>query len=271
MLPKISSGQNTDDVDSELSGENQNIAPVVIDGVVLFNVNGVATYTAEQRATSISKRIGRAAGNPGISSDSVKIITEGDNVRIFAGDEFIMNLYETDAKSEKINRSVMAAFIELKIKNAIDSYRIDRSRKSLIKKSLYALGALFLLIVILTVFRWLIKKTRTILESRIRARIDTVQNKSFNLIQAKQLWLAFRFVFKVTKVVGIIIITGIFLQYILGLFPWTSNVASYTLELFLNPVNSIFYVFPESSFLLLLYSHFLRRHQSEESHYVRFV
>ena len=259
FLPCISTGQvNTDDFDPELSGESQNIAPVVVDGVVLFNVNGIATYTGEQRAATISKRIEQAAKNPKISSDSIKTVIDGSNFKIFAGEEFIMTVYESDAKSVKISQSMLAELVHLKVKNAIDSYRLNRSQKSLIKKSIYAVGALILLAVVLLAFKWLHKKLRTGLENRIKARIDTVQNKSFNIIQAKQLWSAFRIVFKTIRIVVVLLIIGIFLQYILGLFPWTSNLASYTLELFLSPIKSMVKGFveflPSLAFLIVIFS-----------------
>jgi small-conductance mechanosensitive channel len=250
-------GQDAEDVELELSVENRNVAPVIIDGVELFKVNSISSFTAEQRAAAICNRIKKAAGNPGISSDSVKIVTEDENIKIFAGNEFIMIITETDAILENINQLNLAGVVKIKIKSAIDSYRHNRSRDVLIKKSLYALVSLILLIVVFIALKWLGIRLRTGLENRIKERLDSVQNKSFNLIQSKQLWSTFRVVFKAIRIFVIISFTVIFLQYILGLFPWTSNVASYTLELFLNPLKSIIKGFigflPSLAFLIVIF------------------
>ena len=257
FIPVISFGQKIEDVDPEIAGDNLNIAPVQVDGAELFRVKGISTFTAEQRAASISNRIEQAARNSGISADSVKITADGEKFKIFAGNEFIMNLYDTDAQLENLNRTVMADFVLLKVKNAIDSYRHNRSREVLIKKSLLALLTVVLLIIVLKLLGWLGKRIRTVLENRIKARIDIVQNKSFNIIQANQLWSAFRLAFKITRIVLLIFILVVFLQYILGLFPWTSNFASYTLDLFLNPLKTIFSgvvrFLPSLAFLVVIF------------------
>jgi len=257
FIPCLSAGQKTDDIDPEISGENQDISPVLVDGAELFKVRGISTYTSEQRAASISDRIKQAARNPGISSDSIKIIAAGDRLKIFAGTEFIMNIYESDAQSEHITRAVMAEVAQSRVKAAIDSYRYNRSREVLIKKLLFALGALILLFSLLKLLKWLDKRLRTGLENYIKARFDTVQNISFNLIQANQLWSVFRVAFKVVRIVLIIFIFVIFLQYILGLFPWTSNLAAYTLDLFLTPLKSLGKGFvgflPNLAFLVVIF------------------
>jgi len=257
FIPVIAAGQKTDDVDPEIVGDHQSFAPVMIDGVELFMVKGISTFTPEQRAKSISLRIAHAAKNSSLSADSVKLIADGDKFRIFAGSEFIMNLYESDAQSENINRSVMADLVLFNVKNAIDSYRYNRSRDVLLKKSLFAFLALVLLILLFKSLNWLGKQLKTVLENRIKARIEIVQNKSFNLIQATQLWTAFRVGFKVVRIAFAVFILAIFLQYILGLFPWTSNLASFTLNLFLNPIKSLLKGFvaflPNLAFLIVIF------------------
>jgi len=151
----------------------------------------------------------------------------------------------------------MADLVLFNVKNAIDSYRYNRSRDVLLKKSLFAFLALVLLILLFKSLNWLGKQLKTVLENRIKARIEIVQNKSFNLIQATQLWTAFRVGFKVVRIAFAVFILAIFLQYILGLFPWTSNLASFTLNLFLNPIKSLLKGFvaflPNLAFLIVIF------------------
>jgi small-conductance mechanosensitive channel len=168
-----------------------------------------------------------------------------------------MILTESDAIQENIKQYELALIVKNRVRIAIDSYRHNRTHDVLVKKSLYAFVSILLFIAVLIFLKWLGKKFRTVLENRIKERIDTVQNKSFNLIQSKQLWSTFRIVYKVIRIIIIISLTAIFLEYVLGLFPWTSNLAFYTLELFLKPLKSIFSEFvgflPSLAFLIIIF------------------
>ena len=256
-IPANSFGQNADDVDSEVEGIMQQRAPVVVDGKSLFTVRGVLSHPAELRAGTISKRIQTAAADPAISSDSVKIVEEADRLRIFAGEVFIMNLYPEDGKTEGISTKVLAEILRGKIIKAIDDHRYDRSRPVLIKKMLYALGAVVLLIIFIFLLLRLARRARTGLENRIRRRIESVEDKSFSLIRSNQLWKTFYLAFRILRIFIIVVIIAAFLQYILGLFPWTSNVATYTLNLFLNPIRTIGLNFirflPSLAFLIVIF------------------
>jgi small-conductance mechanosensitive channel len=59
------------------------------------------------------------------------------------------------------------------------------------------------------------------------------------------------------KIIVIVVIVTIFLQYILGLFPWTNHVAVYTFELVLNPVmiigESFVKFLPSLAFLIIIF------------------
>lgn len=240
---------------SELSENQPDIASVKLDGKALFTVHGLQNISAERRAEAISDRIKKVARNSVITSDSVKIITEGNQIKIVAGTELIMYVIDPNGV---VSKQVAAAEIYyLKIKSAIQTYRDNRGKPALIKSSLFALGASLLLIVVMVFSLWLIKRINLFLQNLIKNHIDTVQNKSYNLIRSNQLWSAFNVLFKTIKIVSAIVIVAIFVQYILGLFPWTSDFASYTLELFFNPIKSMYHGFigylPSLAFLIVIF------------------
>ncbi len=240
---------------SELSENQPDRASVKLDGRILFTVHGLQNISAEQRATAISERIKKVARNSELTPDSVRIITEGNQIKIVAGSELIM--YVIDPNGVVSKQEIVAEICYSKIRTAIQTYRNDRGKPALIKSSLFALGASLLLIVVMVISLWLIKRINLFLQNLIKNRIDTVQNKSYNLIRSNQLWSAFNILFKIIKIVTVIVIVAIFVQYILGLFPWTSDFASYTLELFINPIKSIYNEFigflPSLAFLIVIF------------------
>jgi len=232
-------------------------AQVKVDGNVLFYVKGIASYSAGERAAAIGKRIVKAAANRSIPVDSVKLVVVEGQLNLLAGKEFIMQILDDDAKAEGIDRTVLAKWIHQKTKTAIISYRHERSGPVLLKKSLYALGSAILFAASMFLIIWLLRKLNTTITSRIKSKIDSMEDKSFRLIRSAHLWKGINILFRTLKITVVVLITAAFLQYILGLFPYTKGIAAYTLSIFLDPVISISLGFvnflPNLAFLIIIY------------------
>jgi small-conductance mechanosensitive channel len=250
-------GQSTEDVDQDISDAQKNEVPVKLDGNTLFYVNGISSYNAELRAETISKRIRSAAADRSGESDSVKIIDGEGKSMIYAGKEFIMSVYDIDAKNANIDRESLTRVFHDKINSAIGQFRYERSRPVLIRKSIHALGAAILLAAILFVTLWLLKRLDKKLQVRIRSGIDSVEIKSFRLIKSGNIFKIISILFQTARILLIIVIIAVFIEYILGLFPWTNNVAVSVLELFLKPLkaigNAILSFIPNLAFLVVIF------------------
>jgi len=238
FLPAISAGQEAKHENPEAEVQ-KNVAPVSVDGSILFYILGMSSFPAEERADVISRRIARAASDRSIPADSVKLLMQDDQLKILAGKEFIMIVSNDDARAEGIGQMVLARWIRQKISQSIISYRHERSGPVLLKKSFFALGAAVLYVLILLVILWLVRLLKKILENKVRSRIDTMENKSFHLIRSSSLWKAIGILFRTLKIAAVILITAAFFQYVLGLFPFTKGVAAYTLSIILDPLASM--------------------------------
>lgn len=239
LFPGFSIGQTDNDVDPHLNLDKTELAPVRVDGDILFYVRGVSSYSAETRAKTIQQRIKRAADNHAIPADSVKAVMEGDRLRIFAGKEFIMNVYTADAESEGISIQVMAEIVVVKTKDIIKQYRHERS-PAVIKANMIQAGlALALLLICLFFFVWIFRRLNEGFKNRIKNRIDKLENVSFKLIQSDQLLRILHLMYQVVKMIIIAVISISFIDYILSLFPWTKAISVYLLELVLDPIKSM--------------------------------
>lgn len=249
--------QDIQNIDPELTKNPLNSAEVKVDGRLLFYVSGISSFKAPHRAEIISKRISEAAADQAVNSDSVKLVPGTDRISIYAGEHFIVNVFDIDANAEGISRIVLAEMMQKKIAAAIDDHRHDRSQPVLIRKLIWAAGAAVLLVALVWLVFWLMRWLNVWLQNRIKSRIDTVENISYNLIRSNQLWKAINVLFKTLRVAIIVIIVAIFLQYILGLFPWTNNVAAYTLDLFLDPIikigRGLLGFLPSLAFLIVIF------------------
>jgi small-conductance mechanosensitive channel len=241
----------------EIDATEPDVAAVNVDGKNLFFVRGISSYPAQKRAKVISDRIYKAASNYSISADSVLLVPNQDYIRIVAGTEFIMNVYEVDGKWEQIDNLILAKIFSERVKSTILEYREARSKPVLLKKSLYAFGALVILAVVLFVFFKLIRKVNILFENRIKTKLETLESKSFKLISSGQLWKSIHVLVKSLKIVVAILIVAVFLNYILSLFPWTNSIAAYILQIFTEPIvafgQSIVNFLPSLAFLIIIF------------------
>jgi small-conductance mechanosensitive channel len=257
LFPANSLAQETVDADPELPGIQQPVAQVKIDGTSLLRVRGMSSFTAEQRAVAISNRIKIAAADNSVSGDSVKIIPVNDYFSIYAGPIFIMNVYTADSDIEQIGIGTLTNIVQQRIAYGITLYRDNRSKSNLIKKSLTAVGSLAILTLVLFLIIWLFRVIDNAFQKRMKAGVDTLENKSFSLIQANQLWNIYHKAVRILRIIVIILFTGFSINYILGLFPWTNNIATYILKLFVDPISSLgkglLGFLPKLAFLIVIY------------------
>lgn len=253
----ITFGQQQSDVDPTIERATVDLAPVRVDGTILFYVKGVSSYPATLRAKTISKRIYAAAENPSITIDSVKSISETDRMQIYAGDIFIMNVYPIDAETSGISKELQAVIIIEKIKGTITQYRLERLPGIIKTNAIKAIVAIFIFILSLFFLRWVFSRITKGLSRRFKNKIDQLENVSYKLIQANQLTKFLNVLSKTMRWIVFFTITIGFLDYILGLFPWTKAVSVYILELFLDPLRSLGVGFvnylPSLIFLIVIY------------------
>ena len=233
------------------------LAPVKLDGNVLFNLRGVSSFPAEQRAKEVSDRIKNAAANYSIQPEMVKMVKEENRSLIYAGDLLIIRIFDADADVENIQQDLLAQTIEQKIKSAIKTYRNERSRPMVIKHIKQALLATLILVALLFGLLWLIKRMDTALQNRIKKRIESVENISFNLIKSNQIWRIFHVLIMTLRVILILLTIVFFADYVLSLFPWTNAFSKYTLNLIIEPIKDIGTSFvnyiPKLVFLIFIY------------------
>ena len=102
------------------------IAPVVLDGEVLFRVRGFSGYLASQRARVIAERILAASADPRAPA-RVEIAASAEGLRLAAGDHFLMTVVDGDARLEDLKTESLAAVLARRIEEAITAYREARS------------------------------------------------------------------------------------------------------------------------------------------------
>jgi small-conductance mechanosensitive channel len=196
-------------------------APVIVDGIKLFDVRGVSAYPAEQRAADISRRIATLAEDPSISADSLTVVASADYDEILAGIRRVMVVLDSDARMEGIRRANLARADALRIRTAIEGYRRDREPARLTEAALTSLGATVALAALLVGLTWLHRRLRAGVETRYRARVKGVQVSTFQFVRAERVWQAVIGVVAAAWTVVAVVALYLYLGYVLTSFPWT--------------------------------------------------
>jgi small-conductance mechanosensitive channel len=236
-----------------------NIAPVVVDGRVLFNVAGLSTYPARQRAKKIAQKIRLLARNPSFDPATLEIREIDGMVQVFANDSLLLAILKEDAHIEgdfSPQMLAMALFLP-KITQAIENYRNERGREFLLRKGLSALIRTIVLSILLFLLFWSFKKTDQLLDKRFKRKIEELEAKSKKILHSQQLWSLFQGLLRLSRALLILSLVYFFINFVLALFPWTRYVSQTLLGYVINPLLSIWQAIvdylPSFFFLTILF------------------
>ncbi len=216
-------------------------APVVIDGVELFRIRGVAAYPAAQRAADITNRIIAVAADRSLDASTVRSEDSelGPRITIGDGKTTIVGVTESDARLEGSTEAVLAAVYVRQIRSAVETYRELRTPERLLRSALRAAGATLLLIVVVLAGRWAFRRLDALIGSQIETRVERLRIQSFRLISAGQAWTLLRGLLRLLRIAAWLAILTVYLTSTLSLFPWTRGLAFGMLDLVLEPLSTM--------------------------------
>ncbi len=213
--------------------------PVKIDGAVLFLVRGISAHPASNRANAIARRITALADDPAVKVDSVVAVESDSSTDLMAGDRFIMAIFDTDAELEGFSRQALAKVYVTKIRMAIDTYRQNRSKRSLLQGAGSALVATMLFIVLILLIRRGYPRIVKLAETRFTARLRALQDKSHDIVRTEGVWRVIRGGLRTGRALLVLVIVLFYIEVVLSLFPWTRTYAVPFFELLTTPLRDI--------------------------------
>jgi small-conductance mechanosensitive channel len=216
--------------------EGIHMAPVRVDGQVLFKVRGSGSFPAEARAAAIAGRIVEVARDRSIAPGTLQVQERPLGSTLVAGKLVLMTVLDADARIEGIERPVLAQVNLMQIQQAIERYRRDRERSALLRSAAYASAAVLLLGAVLYGLRRLRQLVDGVLERRYRARLDDLQIGGFKVLHAERLWGGLRSVVAAGFWLLSLTIAYLALDFALLQFPATRGFAVDLLGVILAPL-----------------------------------
>ena len=258
MIACLATGSALQAQEGRPAGEAETeTAPVALDGAVLFQVRGVSSLPAGQRAQRIEERLRAVAADYTIAPETLRMVESEDAVRIFAGDTLIMGVVDADASLEQVRRADLAGSHVNRLRQAITDYRAARSSDALRRAAINALlGTLLLVAAIFAVnrvWRWVDGSV----SRRLGRHIHSVQIQSLELIRRERIWDLVRSLLFAARSVIFFGMALVYIGFVLAQFPLTHGLSQNLVAFALGPLQVMGDAFvariPSLVFLVVLY------------------
>jgi len=214
-------------------------APVVLDGTELFRVRGALALPAAERAQAISARIAAFAADRSLATSQLRITEAADRSVVRVGDQALITVVDADAELEALSRQQVAELHQKRIAEAVGRYRHDRSPATLLRATVSAVVATLLLALLAFGARRGFARLDAIAEGRYQARVERFRAETRKIVQAERLRTAIRGVFSTASVLVQLALVLVYLEYVLGLWPWTRAAAERVLVLVVDPLRTM--------------------------------
>ena len=255
-LSSITIFTQSNDLFSPEENKTYDVAPVIFEGKTLFNVIGISSYPAKERAEKIAARIQEFADNNSLSTDSIKSEELEDRIQLTVNGQLLIGIVDLDAQTEGIDKAILANLIKDKIRQAIDNYRFERQPKRLLMNTVKAVVTTVILLILLLILFRLSRRFNLFVGAKLKSKIEGLESKSSKFIQANQLWQALQGFLNLIKVIAIIILLQIYLTYVLSLYPWTAPFAGQVVNFITEPLTqfglSVLAFLPDLGFLIII-------------------
>ncbi len=210
----------------------------------LFLVYGrLGGFSAQDRAEAIRKRISSLPELFKSRPDSLVLVETESTVDIVLGDETIMSISETDALWANTSTYELATRCKSIIRSSVLNYMSETSLASMLKKILYALLVIGVVVVIVfylkRLFKWLALKTQ--LESGKLFKGIIIRN--YTLFGPQSEVNTILNLLKIVKWFLFLFIIYLALPVLFAIFPRTKDIADILLGYIFNPLKKIWFGF----------------------------
>lgn len=214
---------------------------VRLDGYSLLSVSGISSLPSTERAAAISGRIKGIADDPGIAVDTIAVVPAAQGLEIRAPGRPIMVVSPADARREGVPLELLAELNKIRITEAIDRYRSERTPGQLRRSALVSLAATGILLAALWLAAFLFRRLDGWLARRYEALVQS-RSRSSKLVDALRiapLMNAMRRSAVTARIIVFALLIFIWLEIVLGQFPWTRWLSENMAGLLLDPLATI--------------------------------
>ncbi len=232
-------------------------AGVQYHGQELFRVQtGLGAFTAAERAKALEVRLTELEGNPFRPLPPLRVVMEGDESEVVAGDLPLFTVTEGDARAAGMSRAALAQARLESVQGALVQHHPLNRLKAL------ALGLLLALSVTLGAWLvfWLVRRWFRLLRSRLEthavAWMGRLRLQELELVTEDRARSLLAFLGRSVEILIQLAFGYLYLSFLFSLFPWSRGLAQRLFLVVLGPVlragRAVLDYLPNLFFLLII-------------------
>jgi len=204
---------------------------------VMYNKSG--SFSAEERAEAIKKRIHSLAGNINFNPESLLVQGTDISQDIVYGEMTLLSISERDAFWHNTSSNALAQKYRMIIAEKITKYQSEISLKTLAKEIALAFLVIFVTGLLIFYIGKIFRSTASKIKKQEEVRIKGLKFKDYTLLDAKRQISFLLKINMIIKWVVIFFVIYIALPILFGIFPWTKDFAEILFGYIINPVKRI--------------------------------
>jgi small-conductance mechanosensitive channel len=217
--------------DPAAAAQHVSVAPVTLNGKVIFQVRGILSFPAEARAD--------LAKDVTFDPKSLTVSDAEGTSDIVAGDIVLMSVTDQDALLAGKPRSALAYEYAESINVSLATLRKEYSAKSLTLGGIYTLVATILLVLIFRIMGLLFPKLYRKIDSWRGTLIPSLRIQDFEILPAERITDFAIGLAKLLRLAAVLVVLYFYASLVLGFFPWTRNYAHILVGYIVSPLEVI--------------------------------
>ena len=215
-------------------------APVVYLGETLFVLyEKVGSFTPQQRAQAIQVRLEHIANNPFSNFNAITIVETEHGTDIVLDGLVLLTVTDGDAKPSGRTRQDLAQEYTGRLRNVLSRAQQELSTEMLLKDAALAGAATAIFIAILLVLHKIFPKLYRHIEQWQGTHIKAIKIQRVEVFSAHTLTQQAIAVTKILRFLLTIMILYLYLTTVLGLFPWTRQLATTLIQAVVATLSTI--------------------------------
>ncbi|WP_413512116.1 mechanosensitive ion channel family protein [Myroides odoratus] len=210
--------------------------PVIVFHDTLFNVYGnIGSFTSNQRAKSIEKKIVILADNYLFEGDSIKLVDTGNYLNLMYENEILMSVDTIQATQENKTKIQAGQYYKQQIIASVELQQYSTSWQQVLLQIAGTLGIIVAEIFIIKYLYYCYRRAKVIIWKQRGKKIKGV----FGIIDDHRAMLMTISIAKVIRFLVILIFLYIGLLAIFKLFPFTKHISDQLLDYVMSPLKSV--------------------------------
>lgn len=236
----ITTGRAQEQPEATQEQERMVGVPVLLHRDTLFYIyKPVGSFSKEERAAAISRRVKELSEERFLKADSVKVVDDVLNTDVVYMDRVLMSVTEADAGVAEMPRAELATLYAAKIKDSV----LRSAEQYSLRSILIEIG---LAVLVLLVFFVLVKYVNKFfhyifakIEEQKDKRLKGLKVKEYEMLTPEREVAVVLTVARFIRLITLFVMIYILLPILFSIFPWTEGYADTLLLYILNPLRNI--------------------------------